>query len=36
VIPLGLILSHREHLSLRKLSQESHIAEESDAPVTSG
>jgi uncharacterized protein (TIRG00374 family) len=30
VIPLGLILAHRERLSLRKLSAESH-AEESDA-----
>ncbi|MFY9978193.1 MAG: UPF0104 family protein, partial [Candidatus Sulfotelmatobacter sp.] len=28
VIPLGLILAHHERLSLRKLSQESHIAEE--------
>jgi uncharacterized protein (TIRG00374 family) len=28
VIPLGLILAHRERLSLRKLSQESHVQEE--------
>jgi hypothetical protein len=28
VIPLGLLLAHRERLSLRKLSQESHQAEE--------
>ncbi len=30
VIPLGLILAHRERLSLRKLSVESHQAEESE------
>jgi glycosyltransferase 2 family protein len=30
VIPLGLILSHHERLSLRKLSEESHRAEESE------
>jgi len=28
VIPLGLLLAHRERLSLRKLSAESHQAEE--------
>jgi glycosyltransferase 2 family protein len=27
VVPLGLILAHREHLSLRKLSEESHRQE---------
>jgi hypothetical protein len=32
VIPLGLLLAHRERLSLRKLSEESHQAEE--APST--
>jgi hypothetical protein len=32
VIPLGLLLAHRERLSLRKLSAESHQAEE--APST--
>jgi uncharacterized protein (TIRG00374 family) len=36
VIPLGLILAHREHLSLRKLSQESHTAEQSEGTVASG
>ena len=30
VIPVGLLLAHRERLSLRKLSEESHRAEESD------
>jgi glycosyltransferase 2 family protein len=30
VIPAGLILSHRERLSLRKLSEESHQAEEKE------
>ena len=33
VIPVGLILAHRERLSLRKLSEESHHEEE--VPVTS-
>jgi hypothetical protein len=28
VIPTGLILAHRERLSLRKLSQESHVEQE--------
>jgi len=28
IVPLGLILAHREHLSLRKLSEESHREEE--------
>ena len=32
VVPLGLILAHREHLSLRELSQETH-EEESVAPA---
>jgi len=31
VIPLGLLLAHRERLSLRKLSAESHQAEEATA-----
>ena len=31
VIPLGLVLAHHERLSLRKLSVESHQAEESDS-----
>jgi hypothetical protein len=31
IVPLGLLLAHRERLSLRKLSQESHEAEESSA-----
>ena len=31
VIPVGLLMAHRERLSLRKLSQESHQAEETDA-----
>ncbi len=30
VVPLGLLLAHRERLSLRKLSEESQIAEESE------
>jgi len=30
VIPLGLFLAHRERLSLRKLSEESHRAEEAE------
>lgn len=30
VVPLGLILSHHERLSLRKLSEESHRAEEAE------
>jgi glycosyltransferase 2 family protein len=34
VIPLGLLLAHRERLSFRKLSVESHHAEESDVPVS--
>jgi uncharacterized protein (TIRG00374 family) len=34
VIPLGLVLAHRERLSLRKLSEESHHAEEAAAPHT--
>lgn len=35
VVPVGLLLAHRERLSLRKLSAESHEAEEStaDTPV---
>jgi glycosyltransferase 2 family protein len=31
IVPLGLFLAHRERLSLRKLSEESHQAEESTA-----
>lgn len=34
VVPVGLFLAHHERLSLRKLSVESHRAEESDLPVT--
>jgi len=36
VVPTGLFLAHRERLSLRKLSEESHRAEEAelDAPAT--
>jgi len=34
VIPFGLILAHRERLSLRKLSEESHHAEESEEGVS--
>jgi uncharacterized protein (TIRG00374 family) len=30
VVPVGLLLSHRERLSLRKLSEESHRAEEAE------
>ncbi len=30
VVPLGLALAHRERLSLRKLSEESHRAEEKE------
>jgi hypothetical protein len=30
VVPFGLLLAHREHLSLRKLSAESHQAEENE------
>jgi hypothetical protein len=30
VIPLGLALAHHERLSLRKLSKESHQAEEAE------
>jgi glycosyltransferase 2 family protein len=35
IVPVGLLLAHRERLSLRKLSEESHRAEEAelDAPV---
>jgi hypothetical protein len=35
VVPTGLFLAHRERLSLRKLSEESHRAEEAelDAPA---
>jgi glycosyltransferase 2 family protein len=36
VIPLGLILARREHLSLRKLSQESQTAEQAEETVPSG
>jgi uncharacterized protein (TIRG00374 family) len=32
VVPVGLLLAHRERLSLRKLSAESHQAERSDDP----
>jgi len=35
VVPLGLLLAHRERLSLRKLSVESHRAEESGESPTS-
>ena len=35
VVPLGLVLAHRERLSLRKLSVESHQAEESDSAQAS-
>jgi hypothetical protein len=31
VIPLGLLLAHREQLSLRKLSQESQQEEEAES-----
>jgi hypothetical protein len=30
VVPVGLLLSHHERLSLRKLSEESHHAEEAE------
>jgi hypothetical protein len=30
VVPVGLLLAHRERLSLRKLSVESHRAEKTD------
>jgi glycosyltransferase 2 family protein len=30
VVPLGLLLAHRERLSLRQLSTESQVAEESE------
>ena len=32
VVPVGLLLSHHERLSLRKLSEESHHAEEEESP----
>jgi uncharacterized protein (TIRG00374 family) len=35
VVPLGLVLAHRERLSLRRLSLESHQAEESDGAQAS-
>jgi glycosyltransferase 2 family protein len=35
VIPLGLLLAHRQRLSLRKLSEESHQAEEATAAADS-
>ena len=35
VIPFGLVLAHREHLSLRKLSQESQSAEQAEGAVPS-
>ena len=35
VVPVGLVLAHRERLSLRKLSVESHQAEESDSAQAS-
>jgi uncharacterized protein (TIRG00374 family) len=34
IVPVGLFLAHRERLSLRKLSEESHQAEESTAADT--
>jgi hypothetical protein len=34
VVPLGLLLAHRERLSLRKLSEESHHADEPDRRVS--
>src|SRR6201997_3474190 len=34
VIPLGLLLAHRERLSLRKLSAESHHSGEADRPAS--
>jgi hypothetical protein len=36
VVPLGLLLAHHERLSLRKLSVESHQAENSDSAQPSG
>jgi glycosyltransferase 2 family protein len=36
VIPVGLVLSHHERLSLTKLSKESHQAEEKDSPEGTG
>ena len=36
VIPLGFLLAHHERLSLRKLSVESHQAEESDSAQATG
>jgi len=36
VVPLGLVLAHHERLSLRKLSVESHQAEESDSAQATG
>jgi uncharacterized protein (TIRG00374 family) len=35
IVPLGLILAHRERLSIRELSAETQHAEEADVPVTS-
>jgi len=32
VVPTGLVLAHHERLSLRKLSQESHQAEDGEPP----
>jgi uncharacterized protein (TIRG00374 family) len=34
-IPVGLVFAHREHLSLRKLSEESHLAQASAVPRSS-
>jgi len=34
VVPVGLLLAHRERLSLRRLSEESHRSEESDGGQT--
>jgi len=31
IVPVGLLMAHRERLSLRKLSQESHEAEQASA-----
>ena len=36
VVPLGLLLSHHEHLSLRRLSEESHRAEKESIAVSPG
>jgi len=33
-IPVGLTFAHREHLSLRRLSKESHVAEEQQETIT--